>query len=106
MFHLGPERDKPVLEGLPLVETATPAEADFVLNTGPDDHRNPSDVAEFEDVLQDCARAGLRMICGNPDLEVIRGGVRVLCAGGLAVRYAELGGDVRALGKQIGRAHV
>jgi HAD superfamily hydrolase (TIGR01459 family) len=99
VFHLGPERDKPVLEGLPLVETATPAEADFVLNTGPDDHRNPSDVAEFEDVLQDCARAGLRMICGNPDLEVIRGGVRVLCAGGLAVRYAELGGDVRALGK-------
>jgi ribonucleotide monophosphatase NagD (HAD superfamily) len=39
------------------------------------------------------------MICGNPDLEVIRGGVRVLCAGSLAVRYQELGGDVRSLGK-------
>jgi ribonucleotide monophosphatase NagD (HAD superfamily) len=39
------------------------------------------------------------MICGNPDLEVIRGGVRVLCAGSLAVRYRELGGDVRSLGK-------
>jgi ribonucleotide monophosphatase NagD (HAD superfamily) len=39
------------------------------------------------------------MICGNPDLEVIRGGVRVLCAGALAVRYQELGGDVRSLGK-------
>ena len=39
------------------------------------------------------------MICANPDLEVIRGGVRVLCAGSLAVRYQELGGDVRSLGK-------
>ena len=39
------------------------------------------------------------MICGNPDLEVIRGGVRVLCAGSLAVRYQALGGDVRSLGK-------
>jgi ribonucleotide monophosphatase NagD (HAD superfamily) len=32
-------------------------------------------------------------------LAVIRGGVRVLCAGALAVRYKELGGDVRSLGK-------
>ena len=99
VFHLGPERDKPVLEGLALTSVATPAEAEFVLNTGPDDHRNPSDMAEFEDVLQDCAKYRLRMVCGNPDLEVIRGGVRVLCAGSLAVRYRELGGDVRSLGK-------
>ena len=39
------------------------------------------------------------MICANPDLQVIRGGVRVLCAGSLAVRYQELGGDVRSIGK-------
>ena len=70
-----------------------------MLNTGPDDHRNPSDMAEFEAMLQDCARHRLPMICANPDLEVIRGGVRVLCAGALAVRYQELGGDVRSLGK-------
>ena len=99
VFHLGPDRDKPVLEGLPLISVANPAEADFVLNTGPDDHRNPSDMNEFEPVLQDCARHRLPMICGNPDLEVIRGGVRVLCAGSLAIRYEELGGDVRSLGK-------
>jgi HAD superfamily hydrolase (TIGR01459 family) len=99
VFHLGPERDRPILEGLPLAVADTPAEAHFVLNTGPDDHRNPSDMAEFEAVLSECARHKLRMICANPDLEVIRGGVRVLCAGGLAVRYQELGGDVRSLGK-------
>ena len=56
-------------------------------------------MAEFEDVLQDCARHHLPMICANPDMQVIRGGLRVLCAGSLALRYQELGGDVRSLGK-------
>jgi HAD superfamily hydrolase (TIGR01459 family) len=99
VYHLGPERDRPVFDGLKLLLADTPAEADFVLNTGPDDHRNPSDMAEFEPVLAECARYRLKMICANPDLVVIRGGVRVLCAGSLAVRYQELGGDVRSLGK-------
>jgi HAD superfamily hydrolase (TIGR01459 family) len=99
VYHLGPDRDRPVLEGLPLITVAEPGEADFVLNTGPDDHRNPSDMNEFEPILRDCAAHQLPMICGNPDLEVIRGGVRVLCAGALAVRYQELGGDVRSIGK-------
>ena len=99
VFHLGPERDRGVMEGLALTSVAHPAEANFVLNTGPDDHRNPTDLAEFESVLQDCARHHLPMICANPDLQVIRGGVRVLCAGALAVRYQELGGDVRSIGK-------
>ena len=99
VYHLGPERDRPVLEGLTLTVVETPAQADFVLNTGPDDHSNPSDINEFEPILQACREHELPMICGNPDLEVIRGGVRVLCAGSLAVRYRELGGDVRSLGK-------
>jgi HAD superfamily hydrolase (TIGR01459 family) len=99
VFHLGPERDRGVLAGLPLARTDDPGAAAFVLNTGPDDHRNPSDMNEFEPVLQECARHQLPMICANPDMVVIRGGVRVLCAGSLAARYRELGGDVRSLGK-------
>jgi len=99
VFHLGPERDRGVIEGLPLTKVEEPAEANFVLNTGPDDHRNPTDMAEFETLLQDCAHHHLPMICANPDLQVIRGGVRVLCAGSLALRYQELGGDVRSVGK-------
>lgn len=99
VFHLGPERDLPVLEDLPLQRVPDPAQADFVLNTGPDDHRNPTDMAEFEPVLQACLHHRLPMICANPDLEVIRGGRRVLCAGALALRYRALGGDVQSLGK-------
>jgi HAD superfamily hydrolase (TIGR01459 family) len=99
VFHLGPERDRPVFDGLPLVIVDSPAEANFVLNTGPDDHRNPSNMAEFEPILEECLQHRLSMVCANPDLIVIRGGVRVLCAGALAARYEELGGDVRSLGK-------
>ena len=99
VFHLGPERDRGVMEGLSLTKVPEPADANFVLNTGPDDHRNPTELAEFEGVLQECARHHLPMICANPDMQVIRGGVRVLCAGSLAARYQELGGDVRSIGK-------
>ena len=98
-FHLGPQRDRNVLDGLDLTVVDHPAEASFVLNTGPDDHHPPTDVDVFEGVLVECARHSLPMICANPDLEVIRGGVRVICAGALAVRYEQLGGAVRSLGK-------
>ncbi len=99
VFHLGPERDRNVMEGLGLTRVESPAEASFVLNTGPDDHLDPTDIGAFEPVLQACARHELPMVCANPDLEVIRGGMRVICAGALAQRYGDLGGDVRALGK-------
>jgi HAD superfamily hydrolase (TIGR01459 family) len=99
VYHLGPDRDRNVLDGLDLVLTPSPDGADFMLNTGPDDHRAPTDVYAFEDTLQECARHSLPMICANPDLEVIRGGVRVICAGALAARYEQMGGAVRSLGK-------
>lgn len=99
VFHLGPERDRNVFAGLGLVQVARPDEAGFVLNTGPDDESDPTDPTVFDPVLAACAAARLPMICANPDLEVIRGGVRVVCAGTLALRYGVLGGDIRSLGK-------
>lgn len=98
-FHIGPERDRNVFAGLDVDQVELPEQASFVLNTGPDDHANPTDPAAFDGVLDRCAAAGLPMLCANPDLEVIRGGVRVVCAGALALRYQERGGDVRLLGK-------
>ena len=97
-------RDRPdawakALAGLDLDVLDTPDGATCVLNTGPDDHLNPSDPTAFDDALHQCAARRLPMLCANPDLEVIRGGVRVLCAGTFAQRYAAMGGDVRNLGK-------
>ena len=99
VFHLGPARDKNVMENLWLTEVPSPSLADWVLNTGPDDHKSDQCVDDFEDTLEACAALDLKMVCANPDLEVIRGGQRVICAGALAARYAELGGTVRLVGK-------
>jgi len=99
MFHLGPARDRNVFDTLDLDLVERPEDAEFVLNTGPDDLGGPTEVADWEDLLQSFRRAGLPMICANPDLEVIRGGVRVICAGALTARYEEIGGQARWLGK-------
>lgn len=95
-LHLGPERDHNMLDGLGL-EIVDETRATFILNTGPwnDDDR----VADYETRLAAWAKRGLKMICANPDLEVLRGGKRIICAGALATRYEELGGDVAYKGK-------
>jgi HAD superfamily hydrolase (TIGR01459 family) len=100
VYHLGPQRDRNVLVGLGLNLVALPGEADFVVNTGPDDDmHDPGTLETFIPELEACFAAGLPMICANPDLVVMRAGVRILCAGSLAAYYQGLGGDVVSLGK-------
>ncbi len=100
VYHIGPQRDRNVMEGLGLTLVAAPAEAEFVVNTGPDDDAaEPRDLAAFIPELDACLSARLPMICANPDLVVIRAGTRLLCAGALAEYYTARGGDVRSLGK-------
>ena len=96
-LHIGSERDLEIREGLGLVFVDTPAEADFILNTGP---------AEWDDTIEDyapvlhAARArNLPMVCANPDLVVIHDGKPALCAGALAEQYEAIGGRVRWHGK-------
>jgi HAD superfamily hydrolase (TIGR01459 family) len=98
-YHLGPPRDASVLDGLDLLTTTHPAQASFVLNTGPDDERNPTDPAAYDDVLHACHAASLPMLCANPDLTVVRGGVDIVCAGTLAERYVAMGGESHSIGK-------
>ena len=100
VYHIGPQRDRNVLEGLNLAVVGHPHEAEFVVNTGPDDDRlDPGTLEHFLPELAACLDARLPMICANPDLVVMRDGVRLLCAGSLARHYAAAGGDVVSLGK-------
>lgn len=99
MFHLGPESDRNVYEGLDLEVTEDPDTADFVLNTGPDETRGLQDTAPYEALLRRMRARDLPMVCANPDFEVIRGGIPTICAGTLAQRYETLGGRVRWIGK-------
>jgi HAD superfamily hydrolase (TIGR01459 family) len=72
-------------------------DADFILNTGP--WEDGETIADYESKLVAGVEHGLKMICANPDLEVIRGGRRIICAGALAQRFEELGGNVLYYGK-------
>jgi HAD superfamily hydrolase (TIGR01459 family) len=99
LYHLGPARDRDVFETLPLIEVCTPAQADFLLNTGPDDLLGPDDPSVYTPVLEAALAAKLPMVCANPDLEVVRDGQRIICAGLLAQVYAARGGRVIQRGK-------
>ena len=94
---LGPPGSDDLLEGLGYEAAAGIGEADFLLGIGLDAGRET--VEAHEPVLQAAARRDLPMICVNPDLLVIRLGVREPCAGALAARYEALGGRVRYFGK-------
>ena len=96
-FLLTAARDRGMLEGLDLVVAAEVAAADFIFCTGVEGPRDR--VADFEPALAAGAAAGLPMVCANPDFEVVRGGVREICAGALALRFETLGGVVRYHGK-------
>ncbi|MFQ5953724.1 MAG: TIGR01459 family HAD-type hydrolase [Kiloniellales bacterium] len=96
-LHLGPARDKGMLDGLELTQVATAAEADFVLNTGT--NMDGDSVDQYRPLLRAAHGAGLPMVCANPDLEVLRRGRREICAGTLAQCYEALGGEVRWHGK-------
>jgi HAD superfamily hydrolase (TIGR01459 family) len=96
-LHIGPPRDEDVFDDLGLIMVDQPEQADFVVNTGIDSFDETLD--QYEAVLQACAARRLPMICANPDLVVVVGTLMAICAGTLARRYEELGGDVRYHGK-------
>jgi HAD superfamily hydrolase (TIGR01459 family) len=97
VYHLGPERDRPIFSGLDIqfgpIETA-----EYVVCTGlfDDETEGPDDYRPL--FVQMLAR-NLLMLCANPDLLVERGERLVYCAGALAELYGALGGDVLYAGK-------
>lgn len=97
VFHLGPERDRPIFAGLD-VALAGPKEADLVVCSGlfDDDTETPEDYAVL---LRSLAAQDLPMICANPDHMVERGNQLIYCAGALAAVYEDFGGKVVYAGK-------
>ncbi|CAA7619347.1 putative HAD-superfamily subfamily IIA hydrolase like protein [Magnetospirillum sp. LM-5] len=96
LYHLGPERDRNVYDGLDYRPVPLD-QADFILNTGPVELTET--LADYQALLAEGVGRGLPMVCANPDHVVIRQGARIMCAGELASRYAELGGRVSTRGK-------
>jgi len=97
IFHLGPDRDHDLTVDLPVTFTSF-AGAEAVLCSGLQDD-NLESVADYEAMLAEMLRRRMTMICANPD-KVVHVGDRLFpCAGLLAERYAEIGGQVEMAGK-------
>jgi HAD superfamily hydrolase (TIGR01459 family) len=95
--HIGPERDIPIFDGLDA--QVVPVEtADYVVCSGlyDDTRETPED---YDGIIATMLRHRLPMICANPDIVVERGEHLVYCAGAIADRYAERGGEVIYAGK-------
>jgi HAD superfamily hydrolase (TIGR01459 family) len=97
VLHIGPPRDLPMFEGL--AARVSPIEtADYVVCSGLTDDtvETPDD---YRDLIAQIRERGLPMICANPDIVVERGHQLIYCAGAIADRYAEAGGEVIYAGK-------
>lgn len=97
VFHIGPDRDLMIYDGLD-VDLVEEFEASAVVCTGlyDDDAETPEDYAE---TLRRLRARDLPFICANPDIVVERGDRLVWCAGALARDYAQLGGRTLIAGK-------
>lgn len=97
IFHLGPDRDTTLYDGLD-VELVEEFEASVVVCTGlfDDELESPDDYVEM---LRRLRARNLSFICANPDIVVERGEKLVWCAGALARDYALLGGRTQIAGK-------
>lgn len=96
-YFLGQDMHKGLLTDVDLEHVSTLEDADFILNTGPDDLEITLD--DFKHHFKPAIQRGLLMICANPDMKVIIGQTQVLCAGTLAQLYKEQGGQVHYHGK-------
>jgi len=96
-LHIGADRDRGMFEGNGIERVRDLATADFILLTGPMD--DVWELEQHEELLRAALDRSLPMICANPDLDVIKGDQRLICAGTIAARYVELGGDMVQHGK-------
>src|SRR6266568_4433617 len=97
VFHIGPERDLGLFDGLD-APIAPLEDADYTVCSGliDDTVETPQD---YQDLIARMRARALAMICANPDVVVERGDQLVYCAGAIADLYAAAGGEVVFAGK-------
>lgn len=97
LFHIGPDRDQSIYDGID-VELVEEFEAAGVVCTGlyDDETETPEDYTEL---LRRLRMRDLPFICANPDIVVERGDRLIFCAGALAREYGLMGGRTLIAGK-------
>ncbi len=94
-FHLGPERDKKIFEGLEKYKSEL-KKCDYILCTGLYDDEMDK-LSFYEKLLKNSLNK--KMVCTNPDLVVDRGSAQEYCAGSIAKIFERMGGKVIYYGK-------
>ncbi|MGI9402031.1 MAG: TIGR01459 family HAD-type hydrolase [Rhizobiaceae bacterium] len=97
VFHIGPDRDLHLFEGLG-VKLVELEQAKSVVCTGLNDDRSETP-EDYENLLKQILEMELPFICANPDIVVEFGDRLLWCAGAIARDYAEIGGDTHIAGK-------
>lgn len=100
VYLTGPDRFPDTLPQDGARITQSISDAGWILNAGP--NHPPESLDDYEERLREGVARGLPMLCANPDKTVLQGGERLICAGALAERYADLGGAVVHIGKPHG----
>lgn len=97
VYHIGPERDYALYDGLN-VEFAEPEHAAGIVCTGLFDDYNEHP-KEYIERFKTYIGHNLPLICANPDIVVEVVDRLLWCAGALAREYDQLGGETRIVGK-------
>lgn len=103
LFHIGPERDLTIFEGLDVTLTDFESAQEIVCSGFTNDETQTP--ADYSAILTAGAARGMPMICANPDRQVMRADRIIPCAGAVADAYEALGGQVTWLGKPYAPAY-
>jgi len=103
LHHIGPARDGALFEVLAsdfgLQPPRVPvARAGYIVCTGLNDELRETP-ADYDQLFADMRDRNLQMICANPDIVVHSGDTLLYCAGALAQRFEQQGGEVVYAGK-------
>jgi len=97
IYHLGPERDKDLFKDLKII-ISNKEECDEVVCTGLFFSENET-IEQYNEDLFFLKNKNKKLICANPDEVVVRGTKIEYCAGAIAKKYKQMGGEVTYFGK-------
>lgn len=97
IFHIGPKKDYSLFSDLDL-NLADQKSCSECICTGFFDEYTET-LNDYEELLNTLLDRNIKIHCANPDLYVHRGEVKLPCAGLIAQKYIQLGGDVSYFGK-------
>ena len=97
IFHLGPKKDYSLFSDLDLNLSNQDSCSECICTGFFDEYTETLD--DYEELLNTLLDRKIKIHCANPDLYVHRGEIKLPCAGLIAQKYNELGGEVSYFGK-------